>query len=301
MKLTVFATLSLLVTSGVARKCANVEVPEELRQEAARFRALSASSLRASTTGADAFRKSGGYNDPTTRTQKVKLYIHNVYINRTAEGGYITNSDMEKQAKALNEHYAQTGIYFDLRRVTHTKNATWATCERDTPIEQDMKRAIRKGDYGDMNLYLRPLQGWLGWCTFPKDVVRGSDDYWKDGCDVLQSTVPGGTFFPYNEGKTSTHEIGHWLGLLHTFQGGCDEGDLIDDTPAEAIYTDGCPIGKDTCVGPAYPGVDPIHNFMDYSDDACLNQFTPGQTVRIYQTWDRYRAPWKSNSTYTGY
>ncbi|RVD87896.1 uncharacterized protein DFL_002099 [Arthrobotrys flagrans] len=284
MKFTVFAMLPLLVTSGVARRCASVEVPDELRQEAARFKALRASSLRAASTGTDALCKSGGYNDPTTRTQRIKLYIHNIYINRTAPGGYIPNSDMEKQAKVLNEHYAQAGIYFDLRRVTQPR----------TPLGQP-------SDYGDMNLYFRPLQGWLGWCTYPKDVVRGSDGYWKHGCDVLQSTVPGGTTFPYNEGKTSTHGIGHWLGLLHAFQDGCDGGDLIDDTPAEGIPTDGRPVGKGTCVGPAYPGVDPIHNFMDYSDDACLNQFAPGQTVRIYQTWDRYRAPWKSNSTYAGY
>ncbi|EPS35952.1 hypothetical protein H072_10578 [Dactylellina haptotyla CBS 200.50] len=282
MKFMVVTALSFLASTCVARKCGNTEVPDALLQETARMKSMS--TLKTLNTA----------SSYSTRTQKVKLYIHNVYIDRTAEGGYISNEDMQKQFQVLNEHYASTGIYFDLRRTIHTQNGTWAISDKDSEMELEMKKSLRKGDYGDMNLYLRPLQGWLGWCTFPGDFEVGSDGYWKDGCDVLQSSIPGGTAVPYNEGKTAVHEIGHWLGLLHTFQGGCDGGDMIDDTPAEGTPTDGCPEGKDTCTGVAYPGLDPIHNFMDYSDDACLTQFTPGQTVRIYQTWDRYRAPAKA-------
>lgn len=128
-----------------------------------------------------------------------------------------------------------------------------------------MKRALRKGNYGALNLYFLTSIPYLGVCTFPTSTTPGSNAYIQDGCTVLHTTVPGGSETGFNLGKTATHEVGHWLGLYHTFQGGCSStNDQVADTPAQSGPSSGCPIGADTC--PA-AGVDPIHNYMDYSDE----------------------------------
>ena len=140
--------------------------------------------------------------------------------------------------------------------------------------ERKMKAALRQGSYSDLNLYfLTSLNDVLGYCYFPVDSPSDAE-VTQDGCSILASTVPGGSEERFNLGKTATHEVGHWLGLFHTFQGGCDDEDKVADTPAQESPSSGCPIGRDSCPG---GGPDPIHNYMDYSDDDCLEEFTSGQ------------------------
>jgi hypothetical protein len=131
----------------------------------------------------------------------------------------------------------------------------------------EMKRALRKGDYSTLNIYLQDdLGGNLGYCYFPTTAPQGSTAFIRDGCSVLASSVPGGSAAGFNLGKTAVHEAGHWFGLFHTFQGGCSSSnDGVSDTPAQSGPSSGCPTGRDSC--PSLSGLDPIHNYMDYSDE----------------------------------
>ncbi|KAK6334072.1 hypothetical protein TWF696_002574 [Orbilia brochopaga] len=235
----------------------------------------------------------------TAPTLIVDTYFHIIYDPAEPSGNIPTNK-LAKQLKALNDAYAPAKIAFNLKNVTRNANKNWTTFETatDDPLEMQMKAKLRKGDYKTLNIYFRPWldrQGDLGFCDFPKTLT--SSVMIQDGCSVLSDTVPGGSTGPFNEGKTAVHEVGHWFGLLHTFTGGCSDkdGDMIDDTPAEAEPAFGCPVGRDSCK--KKPGKDPIHNFMDYGDDACLTEFTPGQAVRMRNMWTRFRQQKLPSST----
>ncbi|KAK6342929.1 hypothetical protein TWF718_008307 [Orbilia javanica] len=277
----------LAVAAAAQRKCGTTKVPGALKEEA---RALQRANARSAFPAAVA----------ANRTLVVETYFHVIASDETEENGWVPDDKLQKQLEAMNQHYKQTGIRFNLKETTKTINSEWATAiydEDDKTVELAMKKKLRKGGYAALNMYFRPLaQGLLGVCVFPEDIEKDSDDFWLDGCQVLHSSVPGGSTKNYDLGVTATHEVGHWFGLFHTFQDGCDGGDQVDDTPAQRTPTEGCPVGKDTCTGPKYPGVDPIHNFMDYSYDACMDEFSAGQATRIFQFWDRFRGK-HSNST----
>ncbi|MFL5344471.1 MAG: zinc metalloprotease [Hyalangium sp.] len=214
----------------------------------------------------------------------IPVYVH--VIRDSAGGGGVTTTQINNQITVLNNAYAVAGFSFALAGTDYTNNSTWYTATDGTSAESAMKNTLRKGTATALNLYTNNMGGGLlGWATFPWSYASSPK---MDGVVILQSSFPGGSATNYNQGDTATHEIGHWLGLYHTFQGGCTSpGDSVSDTAYEASPASGCPSGRDTCTS---TGVDPITNFMDYSYDSCMNTFTAGQNSRMSSMWTSYRA-----------
>jgi len=219
----------------------------------------------------------------------VNVHFHVIQANSTLQGGNIPDSQIANQISVMNTAYAGN-INWVLASTDHTTNSNWfLNVGPSTSTQTAMKKALRTGGAADLNVYTVGFTsgagaGLLGYSTFPSSYSGAPTD---DGCVILYSSLPGGTAAPYDLGQTLTHEAGHWVGLYHTFQGGCSgSGDSVSDTPAEASSAFGCPTGRDTCTS---AGVDPIHNFMDYTDDSCMNQFTAGQVTRYKSQLATYR------------
>ncbi|KAG8705322.1 hypothetical protein FRC08_001721 [Ceratobasidium sp. 394] len=253
------------------RGCGTLHIPEEL--EAAELHFTSNKLLVANSTAVPV----------------VNVHWHVVQEGKAISQGNIPKAQIVQSLIAMNNHY-NGAIKFKLANVTHTTNSDWfRQVGPETKYQTAMKQALRVGGPADLNVYSVGFKkgkgvGLLGYATFPSSYAKKPKD---DGVVILYSSVPGGTAPNYNLGMTLTHEVGHWLGLYHTFEGGCKgKGDYVSDTPAEAEPGSGCPINRNTCPG---AGKDPVHNFMDYTYDYCMTQFTPGQVKRFRSQIATYR------------
>jgi hypothetical protein len=213
----------------------------------------------------------------------IDVYVH-VITSSSGQGN--VSALVGSQLDVLNTAYTGYGISFRLAGTDVTANDAWFNLSSGSSAERAMKTALHRGSATTLNIYTANLgNNLLGWATFPWDHARAPS---QDGVVLLYASLPGGGAAPYDEGDTGTHEVGHWLGLYHTFQGGCrGSGDLVADTAAERSPAYGCPVGRNTCRREA--GEDPIYNFMDYTDDACMNEFTQGQGTRMSNAWAAYR------------
>jgi hypothetical protein len=229
-----------------------------------------------------------GGNPPAVMGGVIDVHFHIIRKGPGIENGDVPDQMIHDQMGVLNAAFEGTGWSFALASIGRTTNAAWYDMTPGSVAEREAKSALRVGDANDLNIWVGNVGGGiLGWATFPSWYLVNPS---ADGVVLSASTLPGGTAAGYNLGDTATHEVGHWMGLYHTFQGGCQKtNDFVDDTPATKMHHGMCAVGADTCR--RRPGLDPATNFMDYTDDACMDSFTAGQDARMDAQFTVFRAP----------
>ncbi len=153
-----------------------------------------------------------------------------------------------------------------------------------------------------LNVWVCPLfTGLLGYAQFP------GDDPLTDGVAIdyhvfgLNNPNATGLFDVYDGGRTTCHEVGHWLSLYHIWgDGDCTIDDGIADTPDADAQSQGCDLNKNTCTESSGPEFnDMVENYMDYSEDACMNMFTNGQINAMRTTLETERVDILSSPGWT--
>jgi hypothetical protein len=243
------------------------------------------------------------YND--NRTLVIPVVFH--VIKKTDGTGNISPAMIQSQIDILNEDFnamsntpgamgTNAKLQFVLAKLDPMGNPTTGidVVTSNTYFNDGggaVKRALKWDPTRYLNIYTNnPGSGLLGYATFPAEEAGGPEDGVVLNWIYVGRNSPGGA--PYDQGRTATHEVGHYLGLYHTFQSGCGStsapftsGDLIGDTAREAQPNYGCSPVSSGCGS----GMSPIENYMDYSEDACMTKFTPNQVNRIRCSMVNYR------------
>ncbi|KID94164.1 metalloprotease MEP1, partial [Metarhizium majus ARSEF 297] len=205
-----------------------------------------------------------------------QVHTHVVYSEQSVKGGYLTEDIIKKDMDVMNKYFSRSGISFTHVSNDYTQHQVWSRGQD----QMGMKAKLRRGTYADLNLYYVAF--------IPGPAADGSPS--ADGCLMLAETAHP----RYPSDMTTTHEVGHWLGLLHTFEGdACGEGDTIGDTFPQQQPTHQCERveyklqdGRPGAVACNRLFPSNMFNIMDYS--SCSNTFTPGQEQRM-QYWANVR------------
>ncbi|MEL6969138.1 MAG: M43 family zinc metalloprotease [Bacteroidota bacterium] len=233
-------------------------------------------------------------------TITIPVVVHVVYNNGTEN---ISDAQIQSQMDVINADFRRTNsdadnvwsqaadseIEFCLATIDPSGNPTngitrTSTTRTSFSTNDDMKFDSRGGkdawprdDY--LNMWVCDISGGiLGYAQFPGGAAA------TDGVvmDYQYFGTIGTATAPFDLGRTTTHEIGHWLNLRHIWgDGGCGVDDFVGDTPTSDAPNYGCALGHVSC-----GSTDMVQNYMDYSDDACMNLYTTGQKDRMRALFD---------------
>ncbi|KAG6908987.1 hypothetical protein DXG01_002476 [Tephrocybe rancida] len=194
-------------------------------------------------------------HDATAATYTIPVIFNVFYDQNNPVDGNFPDSVITQQVNVMNSFFNNVGLYFRVAGVVR-RPISYSLLHGvaiGNAAEVEIKK-FRQGNVQTLNIYTvgqNSQQIYAGWSSFPWDYQQKPQ---YDGIIMDYNFLPGGKNTGYNTGKITVHEIGHWTGLLHTFQDGCNGGDQVDDTPAEASAGSGC-TPRDSCPG---PGADPI-------------------------------------------
>jgi hypothetical protein len=248
---------------------------------------------------------------------EIKVYFHVINQGSGLTNGDVPESVLDQQITILNNSFngntggANTPFRFVKACVDRTNNSTWFNMSTPgtspTTRERAAKTALHRGGATDLNFYTINNTNSAGnlnsaWARFPWEYTA---DPALDGIVVPYTMLPGGSRPAFDAGDIAVHEVGHWLGLLHTYSAynpsasqvaticsNTSLGDQVADTPAHLEFPEdvgACLTGRDTCT--AIAGLDPIDNFMTDTSDACKSKFTPGQSARMDTMYSQHRQP----------
>jgi hypothetical protein len=245
----------------------------------------------------------------------IPVVVHVVY-NNSAQN--ISDAQINAQIQVLNQDYRRlnadktntpaafasvagdANIEFRLAKIDPNGNSTSGITRTSTSVSgfSEYLHNVKHTSSGGrdawntqryLNIWVCKLytQGLLGYATYPDQLTTNPD---LDGVVISYTAfgVGGHTVSPNNKGRTTTHEVGHWLNLRHPWadEENCTATDFVSDTPNQYTRTYYCPSfpKTDACTSTS-PGI-MFMNYMDYTDDACMNLFTNGQIARMRAMFD---------------